>query len=129
MRTRIAALITPALNDGLDNLPAADLPKPTFQKPEDPELYFAFFNSHSAIDQQIQSSSAAAAAQLISTTAALYQVSSGDFPKITNEVRSFMAKLAVWQTQEQAYVAGQRASKKLPDMKTLVSYSSSDIAW
>src|ERR1700690_3692763 len=79
-----------------------------------PELYFAFFRSHNAVDLQIQASSAAAAAQLSSTTAALYGIGVSDLPKLTAQTRTFMANVAAWSAQEQAYVTQQRAAKKLP---------------
>ena len=96
--------------------------KPVPSKVEDPELYFAFFRSHDAVDKQIQASTSAAATQLSSTTAALYGMSVSDLPKLTAQTRTFMTNLAAWSTEEQGYVAHQKAAKKMPDMKTLVVY-------
>ena len=96
--------------------------KPSPIKLEDPELYFAFFRSHSAVDQQIQASGPAAASQLSASTANLYGISVNDLPNLTAQVRILMANVAAWQAQEQAYLAQQKAAKKLPDMKVLVNY-------
>jgi hypothetical protein len=122
---RVVLTVMLCLLGGLS--PAAAQPKKPSGKPapiklEDPELYFAFFRSHDAVDKQIQASGPAAATQLSSTTAALYGISVGDLPKLTAQTRTFMTNLAAWSVQEQAYVAQQRAAKKLPDMKTLVAY-------
>jgi hypothetical protein len=69
--------------------------------PEDPEIYYAFFQAHTLVDLKIQASSAASATQLSSSTAALYHVSAGDLPNLTAEVRKFNVNLGAWFLQEQ----------------------------
>jgi len=96
--------------------------KPAAPQLEDPELYFAFFRAHSAVDQQMQASPTTAAAALAASTASLYQISPDDLPKLTAAVRSFMSDLTKWQTQVQAYVAQQHGAKHLPDMKVLIGF-------
>jgi hypothetical protein len=96
--------------------------RPSAPQPEDPELYFAFFRAHSAVDQQMQASAAAVAATLAASTASLYQISPADLPKLTTEVRTFMSDLAAWEIPVRAYVAQQQASKHLPDMKVMVGF-------
>jgi hypothetical protein len=103
-------------------LPLVAQPKPSPIKLEDPELYFAFFRAHDALNHTIQSSTAATASQITAANASLYNISVADFPKLTAEVEKFMANLAAWQGPEQAYVNQQRAAKKLPDPKILVNY-------
>jgi hypothetical protein len=125
---KVRRVVLPAMLCLLGSLsPATAQPKKPSGKPapmklEDPELYFAFFRSHNAVDQQIQASSPAAATQLSSTTAALYGISVGDLPKLTAQTRTFMTNLAAWSTLEQGYVAHQQGAKKLPDIKTLIVY-------
>lgn len=104
--------------------PAWSQPKatPIPFKPEDPELYFAFFQYHGALDQQIQASNAAAAAQLTSNAAAVYHVTTADFGKLTTEVRAHMADLAAWQGPVQAYYNKLHATKQLPDMDTIKAF-------
>jgi len=94
---------------------------PTFQ-PEDPELYFAFFQSHSSLDQQIQASSAAAANQLTNNAIAQYNVTPDDFAKLTVQVRGFQAALNSWQGPVQAYYAKLQASRQLPDMNVVKAF-------
>jgi hypothetical protein len=95
---------------------------PPFTHLEDPELYFAFFNAHYATAQQIQSSAGAAAATLASSTAALYNISAADLPKLTASVNTFATNLAIWAASEQAYIAQQRANNQLPDTATLIEF-------
>jgi len=102
--------------------PLCSQQKPVFSPVEDPELYFAFFRAHSAVDQQMQASTAAASATLAASTASLYQISLADLPNLTTEVRNFMSNLAAWQAPVQAYVAQQQAAKHLPDMKILIGF-------
>jgi hypothetical protein len=91
-------------------------------KPEDPELYFAFFQYHGTLDQNIQAGNAAAAAQLTNNAVALYHVTTPDFGKLTTEVRAFIADFASWQAPVQAYYAKLHASKQLPDMNTIKAF-------
>ncbi len=111
--------------------PAWSQPKatPIPFKPEDPELYFAFFQNHGDLDQRIQAGNeriqagnAAAAAQLTSNAAALYHVTTADFGKLTTEVRSFMADLAAWQGPVQTYYNKLHATKQLPDVNTIKAF-------
>ena len=104
--------------------PAWSQPKatPIPFKPEDPELYFAFFQYHGALDQKIQAGSAATAAQLTSNTAALYHVTTADFGKLTAEVRAHMADFAAWQGPVQAYYNKLHANKQLPDVNIVKAF-------
>ena len=91
-------------------------------KPEDPELYFAFFQYHGTLDQKIQAGNAAAAAQLTTNTAALYHVTPADFGKLTAEVRAHMADFAAWQVPVQAYYNKLHATKQLPDVNIVKAF-------
>jgi len=91
-------------------------------KPEDPELYFAFFQNHGDLDQKIQAGNTAAAAQLTSNAAALYNLTTADFGKLTTEVRAFMSDFAAWQGPVQAYYNKLHASKQLPDVNTIKAF-------
>ena len=104
--------------------PAWSQPKaiPIAFKPEDPELYFAFFQYHGALDQQIQASNSAAAAQLTSNAAALYHTTAADFAKLTTEVRAHMVEFAAWQVPVQAYYDKLHASKQLPDVNIIKAF-------
>ena len=87
-------------------------PKKPPSKPEDPELYFAFFKAHTDTDVKIQSSNAAAAASLSTSTAALYHIAAADLPQLSAEVRKFNVNLGAWYLQQQYYLAQQKAAKK-----------------
>ena len=125
-RRRTARIGLLVLSTGLamSVCPAWSQPKatPIPFNPEDPELYFAFFQSHSDLDQRIQAGNAATAAQLTSNAAALYHVTTADFGKLTTEVRAFMADFAAWQVPVAAYYAKLHASKQLPDVNTIKAF-------
>jgi hypothetical protein len=87
---------------------------------EDPELYHAFFRSHTDADLKIQASSQAAASQLSSATAALYGITPDDLPKLTAAIRKFNVSMGAWYLQQQHYLSQQRAAKQPPDIKILV---------
>jgi hypothetical protein len=87
-------------------------------KLEDPELYYAFLRAHTNTDLKIQASAPAAASQLSTTTAATYNITADDLPKLTAEVRKFNVKLGAWYLQQQVYLYQQKVAKKRPDIKT-----------
>jgi len=102
--------------------------KPSAPQPEDPELYFAFFRAHSAVDQQMQASAAAVAATLAASTASLYQISPTDLPKLTTEARTFMSDLAAWESPLRTYVAQQQAAVAQAELDYINSVFAHNVA-
>ena len=88
---------------------------------EDPELYYAFLRAHTNTDLKIQASAPAAATSLSTSTAALYNISASDLPKLTAEVRKFNVNLGAWYLAQQNYLYQQKVAKKKPDPKVLVN--------
>ena len=99
------------------------LPSPLSQlNLEDPELYFAFFRAHAALAGKITAAEPAVARQLASRTAAIYRISDGDLPRVTEEIETFLVSLATWQVQEQEYVTQARASHQPLDMNRMIEF-------
>lgn len=72
----------------LASIPLSGAPKkPTPIQLEDPELYYAFLESHNQLAYKIQTSGAATSAQMSSATAAIYGVNATDFQALDAEVR------------------------------------------
>ena len=88
---------------------------------EDAELYYAFLRAHTDTDLKIQASAPAAATSLSTSTAALYNISASDLPKLTAEVRKFNVNLGAWYLAQQNYLYQQKVAKKKPDPKVLVN--------
>jgi hypothetical protein len=101
---------------------AAQPKKATKIQLEDPELYHAFFRAHTDTDLKIQASAPAAASQVSASTAALYHISAGDLPKLTDEVRKFNVNLGGWSLDVRSYLNQQKYAKRKPDMKVLINY-------
>ena len=72
-------------------------------------------------DLKIQASAPAAATSLSTSTAALYNISASDLPKLTAEVRKFNVNLGAWYLAQQNYLYQQKVAKKKPDPKVLVN--------
>ena len=94
---------------------------PQIAKVENPELYYAFLRAHTNTDLKIQASAPAAATSLSTSTAALYNISASDLPKLTAEVRKFNVNLGAWYLAQQNYLYQQKVAKKKPDPKVLVN--------
>lgn len=74
------------------------------------------------MDLKIQASTPAAASQLSASTAALYNITATDLPKLTAQVRLFSTKLGAWFLDQQNWLYQQKVAKKQPDPKTLLNY-------
>ena len=94
---------------------------PQIAQVENPELYYAFLRAHTNTDLKIQASAPAAATSLSTSTAALYNISASDLPKLTAEVRKFNVNLGAWYLAQQNYLYQQKVAKKKPDPKVLVN--------
>jgi len=96
-------------------------PNPKFL-PEDPELYFSFFQFHNDLDQQVQSANPVLASQLTGNAIVAYNVSTEDFTKLTLQVRAFAKDFRNWQFPVQAYFGKIQANKQLPDVNVVKAF-------